>query len=81
VAGVAHGTWEYRWVTEGDGTTLESLGSDGWELVGVVASNGSTRLCFKRPGLDLRDRITLDQKRRYYERVGIPQSPPLVGDD
>ena len=66
MAGSTH-AWEYLTIQRDAGTDLAALGRDGWELVGVA--EGST-LYFKRPGLDFRERVTLDQKRRYYALWG-----------
>ena len=65
-------TWEYRTV-EGDlsEAALAALGREGWELVGSGPGEHG-RLYFKRPGLDFRERVTLDQKRRYYALWGLP---------
>ena len=63
-------TWEYRVVRENDGPDLEVLGREGWELVGIAGSDDTARLYFKRPGRDFRERVTLDQKRRYYALWG-----------
>ena len=63
--------WEYK-VVEG-AADLAALGGAGWELVSVVASPaGVPTLYLKRPAPSFRDRVTLDQKRRYYGRLGIP---------
>ena len=60
-------TWDYLTVTAG--TDLTALGRDGWELVGIDAGT----FYLKRPALDFRQRVTLDQKRHVYERFGLPQ--------
>jgi hypothetical protein len=54
--------WEYRAAKELDDAGLNELGSSGWELVAV--ENGIFYL--KRPRLSFTERVTLDQKRRYY---------------
>ncbi len=55
-------TWEYRVETAPDLDTLNALGAEGWELAGVEAT-----ICyFKRPALDFREQVTLEQKLRYY---------------
>ena len=68
-------TWEYRIVDEQDEPDLAALGREGWELVGVADGDGAVRLYFKRPGLDFRERVTLDQKRRYYGLWGKMVDP------
>jgi hypothetical protein len=72
-------TWEYLTIEEQTATPQElaELGRQGWELVGAVGGNGSDRLYFKRPGLSFRERVTLDQKRRYYGLWGVT----LAGED
>ena len=71
--GAATQTWEYRTVDVLDPRMdLNALGREGWELVGTFADNGVPMHCFKRPGLDFRERVTLDQKRRVYEERGLP---------
>jgi hypothetical protein len=63
-------TWEYL-KTEGD-ADLAALGQQGWELVAVLAAGaGGAPVCyFKRPAPDFRDRVTLEQKQRYYALLG-----------
>src|SRR5204862_7825355 len=59
-------TWEYH-KTSSDGE-LGKLGREGWELVGVVpdSAGGDAILYFKRPALNFRERVTMEQKRHYY---------------
>lgn len=55
-------TWEYRVTPWLDEAGLNRLGIDGWELVAVAGGQ-----CYlKRSRPDFRERVTLDQKRRYY---------------
>jgi hypothetical protein len=61
--------WEYRTERSADTLDLDAMGREGWELVGVTAGEGV--MVFKRPGLSFRERVTLDQKRRYYALWGI----------
>ena len=63
-------TWEYL-KTESD-ADLAALGRQGWELVGVAPARegGLAAFYFKRPAPDFRDRVTLEQKRRYYALLG-----------
>lgn len=64
--------WEY--LVAHQGINLNELGSEGWELVGVVMEPERLEptFYFKRPAPSFRDRVTLDQKRRYYAMLGIP---------
>jgi hypothetical protein len=42
--------WEYRIIASAmTQDELNTLGADGWELVGVVALPATTQLYFKRP--------------------------------
>ena len=66
-------TWDYLVVPADPAPDLARLGREGWELVGTgTAPGGPASLYFKRPALDFRERVTLDQKRRAYERFGVP---------
>ena len=61
--------WEYYMASGAvDAPTLDALGAAGWELVGVGPEGV---LYFKRPALDFRERVTLEQKRRYYGVWGV----------
>jgi hypothetical protein len=46
---------------------LNELGAEGWELAAVALADGkSVPTCyFKRPGQDLRERVTLDHRQQY----------------
>ena len=61
-------TWTYLSATNSDDAELTRLGAAGWELCGV---EGGT-FYFKQPAPSFRDRITLDQKRRYFAEWGLP---------
>lgn len=50
--------WEYLTLSEAE-VDLAALGRDGWELAAVGPTGA---LYFKRPALDFRERITLDQR-------------------
>ncbi len=64
-------TWEYRMVDPLDPDfDLDALGRDGWELVAALGA-ASRVLYFKRPAPSFRERVTLDQKRRVYARLGL----------
>ncbi len=69
-------TWEYLTLPaiEASEDHLNGLGREGWELVGTGQGSDGPALFLKRPGLSFRERVTLDQKRRYYALWGLPTS-------
>jgi hypothetical protein len=66
-----HVAWEYLTLPERERERLGELGSEGWELVGVGGDADEGVLYMKRPALDFRERVTVDQRRRYYEALGV----------
>ncbi len=51
---------------------LAELGRQGWELVAVLlTTNGSAQCYLKRSAISFRDRVTEEQKRRYYASRGL----------
>ena len=72
-------TWEYHTAVlqPGNEEQLNRLGSQGWELVAVVPEGKLARptFYFKRPALNFKERVTLEQKHRYYRQWGhdIPE--------
>lgn len=64
-------TWEYR--KSHDEAQLEALGREGWELVAVLPGEAGTSATFylKRLAPGFREQVTLDQKRHYYNLMGI----------
>jgi hypothetical protein len=66
--------WEYRVERDLSDDALAALGADGWEL---TASDGLDvgRFIFRRPALSFVERVTLEQRARYYETLGLdPES-------
>ncbi len=63
--------WAYLILPESERDRLEALGSEGWELVGVGGDADEGVLYLKRRALDFRERVTMEQRRRYYESLGI----------
>ena len=56
--------WEYHLEPIVDADALNGLGADGWELIAIDPHHGG--YVFKRPLPSFRDRVTLEQKTRYY---------------
>jgi hypothetical protein len=52
------------------------LGREGWELAGVGGTRDDPLLYLKRPGHDFRERVTIEQRSRYYESLGIDPAHP-----
>ncbi|HMA35954.1 MAG TPA: hypothetical protein VKY74_15935 [Chloroflexia bacterium] len=65
-------TWEY--CQSQDFGELEALGRGGWELVAVLPAPppGTAIFYLKRARPDFRERVTEDQRRRYFGLLGIP---------
>ena len=66
--------WEYRIEHDPSEAALAALGADGWEL---TASDGLHfgRFIFRRPGQTFVERVTLEQRARYYDSLGLdPES-------
>ena len=72
--------WEYVVIVGPDQAWLTELGDEGWELAGVAAGEDGPTCYFKRPALDFRERVTLDQKRRYYAALGTPLPAPEAAE-
>ena len=60
-------TWEYRIEREIPLETLDVLGRQGWELI----ESSENRYVFKRPALSFVERVTIEQRARYYESLGL----------
>lgn len=58
-------TWEYLVIPEAERDRLGELGMDGWELVAVGGETTEPLLYLKRPGLNFRERVTLEQREAY----------------
>lgn len=60
-------TWDYLVRPHLAEEQLNTLGAAGWELVGISAD-----ACYlKRRRADFKERVTLDQKERYYALWGM----------
>lgn len=77
--------WEYHTIDlpPTDRESLSRLGAAGWELVAVLptALPAVHTLYLKRPAPDLRQRVTLDQRRAFFAEQGIADPLPRPGDD
>ncbi len=60
------GAWVYQTETDLSTEKLNELGTAGWELVSVE----NRTFYLKRPALSFKDRVTRDQRRYYYQRLG-----------
>lgn len=68
--------WEYLTLPESERERLNALGGEGWELTGVGGSAGEGVLYLKREVLSFRERVTLDQRDRYYASLGLEPRRP-----
>jgi len=62
--------WEYRFELAMQIEKLNALGADGWELAGVDERD-RTKFIFKRPAQTFVERVTLEQRARYYESLDL----------
>ena len=62
--------WEYRVENNASAEMLSGLGAEGWELIAIDESN-SGRFIFRRPAQSFVERVTLEQRARYYESLGL----------
>lgn len=70
MTGRDHPTWEYRIAPDLTEADLNRLGGEGWDLVAVGADGAIPVFYLKRPRLDFREQVTLDQKARYVGGAG-----------
>ena len=68
--------WEYLTVPERERHRLSALGEEGWELAGVGGNSDEPLLYLKRPGQDLRERVTIEQRDRNFESQGLDALRP-----
>lgn len=73
--------WEYLVIAESEWERLAELGRDGWELVAAIGDGDSGRLYLKRPRLDFRQRVTLDQRGAFYRALGLESDAADIGSD
>jgi hypothetical protein len=64
-------SWEYLTVPEAERHRLPLLGDEGWELVAIGGDPGEHVLYLKRPAQSLRERVTSEQRDRYYIKRGL----------
>ena len=63
--------WEYLVTNQESLTDLSRLG---WELVAVVPTENGLPGCYlKRPATSFRERVTEEQKRRFYAARGLAE--------
>ena len=62
--------WDYRIELALPTEKLQELGADGWELSGVDEGD-RTKFIFRRPAASFVERVTLEQRARYYESLGL----------
>ncbi|MGH2613682.1 MAG: hypothetical protein ACRDJC_00445 [Thermomicrobiales bacterium] len=67
--------WDYLVISEDERDRLPALGREGWELVGVGGCPDERLLYLKREGPDLRERVTLDQRKHYFKSLGLDPDP------
>jgi len=63
-------TWEYRVLDSDQVEDLNHFGIEGWEFV-ASDNDKKTRLTMKRPGLSFREKLALDQRRKYFSSRDI----------
>jgi hypothetical protein len=56
--------WDYRVEAMPNPRALARIGDEGWELVAIDPKNGD--YIFKRSRPSFRERVTLEQKQRYF---------------
>jgi hypothetical protein len=76
VSGSTFVSWEYLTIPEQERQSLATLGQEGWELAAVGGSREEPLLYLKRPGQELRERVTIEQRDRYYESQGLDPLRP-----
>lgn len=63
--------WDYLTIPDSERGWLESLGRQGWELTAIGGDPADQRLYLKRRALTFRERVTLEQRSRYYAALGL----------
>jgi hypothetical protein len=63
--------WEYLTILEAEHGRLAALGGEGWELVAIGGEPRAQRLFLKRRIADFQDRVTNEQRARYYRAIGL----------
>lgn len=68
-------TWEYRIEPTVTIDLLNSLGREGWELV-PTDDPDEDGFIFKRSAQSFVERVTLEQRARYYDSLGLDPGTP-----
>ena len=63
--------WEYLTIPDAERDRLASLGREGWELVACGGDDAGRVLYLKRPAPSFRERVTVEQRSRYYAALGL----------
>jgi hypothetical protein len=68
---------EFRLLDEEAVDELSVLGEDGWQVVAVLPGKlgALTRLVLSRPTLSFQERVTMNQRQRYFASSGIEIEP------
>ena len=70
-------SWEYLMLPETERYRVPQLGGEGWDLVAIGGDPGEHVLYFKRPAQSLSERVTVEQRNRYYVSRGLdPERSP-----
>jgi len=63
--------WEYLTLPETERDRLPHFGMEGWDLVAIGGDPDDRLLYLKRPVQSLRERVTIEQRNRYYLSRGL----------
>jgi hypothetical protein len=72
--------WEYLTIPEAERHRLPLLGTEGWELVAIGGDPDARLLYLKRPARSLSERVTTEQRHRYFISRGLDPERSLEQD-